>query len=37
MLALGPAAGIAAIQRLVRARIHVRAPRIASDAAGQPR
>jgi len=37
MLAVGPAAGIAAIRRLVRSRAPESTPIVASDAAGQPR
>jgi len=37
MLAIGPAAGIAAIRRLVRSRVPEGAPIVASDAVGQPR
>jgi MFS family permease len=37
MLALGPAAGIAAIRRLVRSRAPESTPIVAGDAAGQPR
>jgi len=37
MLAVGPAAGIAAIRRLVRSRAPESTPIVAGDAAGQPR
>jgi len=37
MLAVGPAAGIAAIRRLVRSRVPESSPIVAGDAAGQPR